>query len=469
MDVRKYEAFSMQEAIKLVRKELGKDAVILSTREKEGPRNSGLSVRKIVEIVAARGAESASVSNSNAASNSAVQTPTMRQSKPAPQNQNLRRPVFPNVTPPSQTTVVKSSPALSNLSADSKKILSNVMNMDYRNEKPVFDEPMRQAALSTTKEIDDLRGEISRIRKEIGNIPNVNMGDEVQEIKVLLHDIMRNQQRKEQSKYHEYLIDVAVKLRAAGVTEGLITELCMTLSGLPLPKNQDGAVITGEKLREFYFNSSVKIVMKQLQVTTIEKPESIGPQIICLIGPTGVGKTTTLAKLAAKFKVQQGKKVAIVSMDTFRIAASDQLRVYGKILDCPFSEIHDGQELLKFVQSKQDCDYIFVDTAGRSFRYLSQMEELRKLQALAMPIHFHLVLSSTMKQRDLDENIKAFMFLSPESFIFTKLDESWSFGEIFNSSIRSKIPLSCFTTGQRVPEDLEQASKERVVERLFRI
>ncbi|MEN9827306.1 MAG: hypothetical protein RI953_3051, partial [Pseudomonadota bacterium] len=89
--------------------------------------------------------------------------------------------------------------------------------------------------------------------------------------------------------------------------------------------------------------------------------------------------------------------------------------------------------------------------------------------SMHFPVHFHMVLSASMKQRDLDETLKAFRLVNPQSLIFTKLDESWSFGEILNTNITSKIPVSFFTTGQKVPEDLEPATKERVVERIFRL
>jgi flagellar biosynthesis protein FlhF len=235
----------------------------------------------------------------------------------------------------------------------------------------------------------------------------------------------------------------------------------------PRPTQGDGSPLVGEKLKEHYLNQSIRFLFRQMSVTP--QANFTNQKVVALVGSTGVGKTTSIAKLAARLQLNDKKRVALVSMDAFRIAAADQLRAYSKILDCPFTEVSDLEDLSEFVAKFYDYDVIFIDTAGRSSKHNSQMDQLKQLTTMPFPVHFHMVQSASMKQRDLDENLKAFRMVNPQSLIFTKLDESWSFGEILNTNITSKIPLSFFTTGQKVPEDLEPATKERVVERIFRL
>lgn len=463
MEVKKFEAFSMQDAIKLVRKEFGKDAVILATREKQG--SGEMAASKVIEVVAARGMTSASVLS--------------------PAEAKDARPFdFRRVKTREEATVVKNGPNLGRFNNDTMRaaqLLSQALTepktqrSNAAQASPVHQQRQHDRLTDfdveklPSNEISELREELTRVRREIEVMPQIDVNEQVQEIKVLLHEIMRENSRRDKSVFHDYITDIGVKLRAAGVLESIVSNLLPLLAGIEVPKTQDGQPYQGEKLREFYLNQAVRIIFKQIQVTGAFRNENGNQQMLCLVGPTGVGKTTTIAKLAAKLKLQDKKKVVLVSMDSYRIAAADQLRVYGKILDCPFAEASDGEELTEIVQRHSDADFILVDTAGRSFRAMTQMDNLRKLQQVQLPLHFHLVLSSTMKQRDMEENIKAFRFLSLESLLFTKLDESWSFGEILNCVIRGKIPLSYFTTGQKVPEDLEVATKERVVERLFRL
>ena len=470
MEVRKFEALSMQDAIKLVKRELGKDAVILSTREKATRVEGSSEPLRIIEVVAARASSSSthspdSLAHSRSSRGLSAQVLTPEQAAKA------TRVDFPRVQKQSDTTIVKGSPTLTSLNQDTRRAAQTLASALGPRERLVENNTARANNANVenaSAEVKDLREEIARVRKEIESLPHVNMNDQMQEIKVLLHDLMRTKQKSDLTGLHQYLNDIGIKMRAAGVQESLISQIMETVSGVTQPTSPDGTALSTDRLKEFYLNQALRCIFKNFDVTGPWKSEG-RQRIISLVGPTGVGKTTTIAKLAARMKLTENQKVALVSMDSFRIAAADQLRVYAKILDCPFAELSDMRELEAFVQKHFDYDTIFVDTAGRSTRQEGQMDGLRSLQTTSLPIHFHLVLSSTMKQRDIDETIKAFRFLSPESLLFTKLDESWSFGEILSSTMQSKIPLSYFTTGQKVPEDIETASKERVVERIFRL
>lgn len=461
MDVRRYEAFTIQDAVKLIKKELGHDAIILATREKRKEVPGSPQPVKMVEVVAARSA------SSKASDSPRLEPDVQPATFPTVHKESDMRIVRGTGTTRTPTMTTLRSELLADghgASTESRHETARATSVSL-NSTPVMTDPPR-----LPQELTEVREELGRIRRDMLALPHVNVVSEVQELKVLLHDMMRNQGgRTDFARFPEYLTNMAVRLRAAGLLEPLLTDILNSVHELSIPKGPDGVELTGERLKEFHLNSLIRALFKRMGVTGSLKRGDAAQRIACLVGPTGVGKTTTIAKMAADFRLSENARVALVSMDTFRIAGADQLRAYSRILDCPFAEIDEPSELLEFLQKHHSAHYIFIDTAGRSARKQDQFERLKGLKEVAAPIQFHLALASTMKQRDIDETIRAYHPLGLESVIFTKLDESWNYGEIFNAAARSRLPLSYFATGQRVPEDLEIATKERVVERLFQI
>ncbi|PNR97207.1 GTPase [Petrotoga sp. 9PWA.NaAc.5.4] len=183
---------------------------------------------------------------------------------------------------------------------------------------------------------------------------------------------------------------------------------------------------------------------------------------VIFIGPTGVGKTTTLAKIAAIMKKEQ-LKIAFVTIDTYRIAATDQLRTYADILDIPLKICYNPQDLKTTVDSLLNYDVILIDTAGRSPKNNLQMGELKVFIDAIKPDYKILLISSNVNCEDMIKTYDSFSFLEPNCLIFTKLDETSSFGQLFSFLEHSKLPLLGITNGQRVPEDLKFPGKEQLV------
>ncbi len=189
-----------------------------------------------------------------------------------------------------------------------------------------------------------------------------------------------------------------------------------------------------------------------------------GARVQCLIGPTGVGKTTTIAKLAANHSLLGGRRVALVTVDTYRIAAVEQLKTYAEIIGVPVDVAFTPQELREAVERRRDFDVVLVDTAGRSQKNKMQMAELRAfLEALDEP-QVHLVFSATTRQRDLDDIIERFGQLPFEYLIATKLDETNTFGLLYNVCRLTGKTFSYITNGQSVPDDIEVAESGRIAE-----
>ncbi len=202
-----------------------------------------------------------------------------------------------------------------------------------------------------------------------------------------------------------------------------------------------------------------KIVLKLGEPSLIS--EENGLNVIFFMGPTGVGKTTTIAKLASAFKLNKKRKVAMITADTYRIAAVEQLNTYAGIMDVPVTVIYSPSELVDAIKEYQDYDMIFVDTAGRSHRNSEQLAELedmyKLLEEAEMDIRTekYLVLSATTKYRDLVNIAEAYKNISEYKLLFTKLDETSAYGNILNLRHITGASLSYTTCGQNVPNDIE--------------
>lgn len=186
------------------------------------------------------------------------------------------------------------------------------------------------------------------------------------------------------------------------------------------------------------------------------------PRVIALVGPTGVGKTTTVAKLAATFKLRQNRSVGLITTDTYRIAAVDQLRTYANIIGLPVKVAMTADEVADAVASLSHMDVVILDTAGRSQLDRTRLDETRTLVDAARPDETHMVLSSSCAEPVLLKTLDRFSIMAPDRVIFTKLDEAVTCGVIPNVVRSSAMPISYITMGQEVPDHIEPADANRL-------
>ncbi|EAX48647.1 GTP-binding signal recognition particle SRP54, G- domain [Thermosinus carboxydivorans Nor1] len=193
-----------------------------------------------------------------------------------------------------------------------------------------------------------------------------------------------------------------------------------------------------------------------------------GTKVVALIGPTGVGKTTTIAKLAANFALRDGYKVALITADTYRIAAVEQLKTYADIIGIPIEIVYTPDEMKAALYRHRDKHLVLIDTAGRSPNNQYQLAELQALLSVDPYIDTHLVLSTTTKYKDALELVKKFSVCSPQKFLFTKIDEASNLGTVLNLLYQFPTKLSYVTNGQNVPDDIELANPSKLVNLILR-
>lgn len=218
---------------------------------------------------------------------------------------------------------------------------------------------------------------------------------------------------------------------------------------------------------------------EHLQRTVARELKLAGPirtppgqrQVVALVGPTGVGKTTTIAKLAAGFRIEARRRVGLLTIDTFRIAAVQQLKAYAEIMDLPMQVVEKSDEMAAALQRLGDVDLVLIDTAGRSPRSDARIEQLVEMLGAAQPDETHLVLSATAAPTTIQSVLDGFAPVHPTAAVLTKLDETehtaGALSALLSASDRVPVPLSYLTHGQQVPDDIAVATAERLVSRLL--
>lgn len=188
---------------------------------------------------------------------------------------------------------------------------------------------------------------------------------------------------------------------------------------------------------------------------------------VVLVGPTGVGKTTTIAKLAGRLSLIEKKNVGLITIDTYRIGAVEQLKTYAEIMGINFKVVITMKEMEEAVEELKDCDVVLIDTTGRSSKNSMQISELRAFVQKANADFCNLVISATTKTRDIKSIIDGYKELQFKNVIITKLDETSTYGSLYNIAKRANMPISFITIGQNVPEDIKVPSKEELTKLIF--
>jgi flagellar biosynthesis protein FlhF len=254
------------------------------------------------------------------------------------------------------------------------------------------------------------------------------------------------------------LLAFYTQLIQSQVASELASEILATLRNTLRPDQLRNAAIVHERLAEQ--------LEKMMPVSgPIIRTKMHGPHVVALVGPTGVGKTTTIAKLAANLKLgPQQHSVGLITIDTYRIAAVEQLRKYADIIGSPLRVVTSPEELREAIDAMSDCEFVLIDTAGRSPTDSLKLQELKKFLAMAAPDEVHLVLSSTANQECIESAAARFGNVGIDKILFTKLDEAVHIGVVLNVARKVGKALSYVTTGQDVPDDIEVGKGRRLAE-----
>lgn len=260
-------------------------------------------------------------------------------------------------------------------------------------------------------------------------------------------------------RYPKEMQDLLAHLKQQELSEALITELA----------NQ---IFNEMKLQKADFSIPEQYAMVREILNEKFKDLPFGGitfnnKYINVLGPTGVGKTTTIAKIAAQALLTEKKKVGFITTDTYRIAAIEQLKTYANLLQAPVEVVYNAGDFKQAIAKFEDLDLVFIDTAGRNYKEVKFVEDLTKLIDFSLDMESFLVLSTTSKEEDMKMIIDQFTSFSIEKLIFTKVDETSSVGPIFNLMEKFTLGTAYFTDGQEVPEDLTDATLEKLIDLLL--
>ncbi len=289
------------------------------------------------------------------------------------------------------------------------------------------------------------------------NAAMLNLAQEMNSLKVMVSGLVNCARQQQSPQVPSDLFDYYMTMIQNQVTEELATEVVRTIHNQVRPEHFP---------RQAYMRDRIADLLEKLIPTAgpIVRTKSTGPHVVALIGPTGVGKTTTLAKLAANLKIHQRHRVGLITLDTYRIAAVDQLKRYAEIIGSPLRVVGGADELRDARNSMSDCDFILIDTAGRSPKDTLKLNELKGLINVAEPDEVHLVLSTTASQSCVELAVARFGEVRVDKIIFTKIDEAANVGIVLNVIRKANKSLSYITTGQNVPDDIEVGHGKRLAQ-----
>ena len=427
MKLRTYQADSMANVLAMVKRDLGAGAVILHTRTFKRGGVLGFGARRVVEITASDELN--------------VLSP------------KVRRQMSP--TGPAQRDDDNRPPATTG-----QGTFGDLVRRTYgaTDSSP---EPSTERAAAIDSPVPAAAPPDGLAIVPSAAAPDEQLTREMSQIRKMVRRMMRNQADRPRGDLPDRLFDHYLALLEQEVTEELAEDVIATVR----TTLDEDALNDEQQVREALGKAIAELIPADSSEPAHQPPSDGRPLTIALIGPTGVGKTTTIAKLAATFKLRQKLNVALVTIDTYRIAAVDQLRTYADIIGVPLHVVASPEELRELMEqcpSCRECDVILIDTAGRGQRDDPKLEQLGAFINQADPHEVHLVLSSTCSQHVLMEAAERFGRIRTDRIIFTKLDEAVSFGVLLNVLRRVNKKLSYVTTGQEVPHQIEPGRQHRL-------
>lgn len=443
MQIKKFEAPSIQEALDAIKRDLGPEAIILQT--KRNRKGFGLMGGASVEVTAAISDRSATKRVFAERRLSEDGKETIRNLSASKQADILEKSVQRAEGRNSKTAGIQIPKKLT------ERRYADIDSHDLpKREVHAPKQSVSSGAMAT-------QGQSLAIEEEVKHLKRM-----IEELKIAQEDA-GNGSSSFASQLHDNpaLMDAFEHLLMNGVDKryalGLVKKAGFEL-GVQESKNPDAVLdqVTYEVM-------SALDTLNPFENLTPGSRGEAGPFCVALVGPTGVGKTTTLAKLASLAVLQKNLRVGLVNLDVYKVAAFDQLQTYSKILNVPFRSAQNLEEFQAALADFRGLDLVLIDTTGRSQRDEASLKEMAELvRSLEVPVQVHLCAASSTRDLELYDIANRFSVFKPTALTITKLDESSLFGAVFNVAQRSKLPLSYFTTGQRVPEDLEEATRERV-------
>ena len=288
------------------------------------------------------------------------------------------------------------------------------------------------------------------------------MSQEVGRIRQIVEALLTMQARPRPQETPSELAQLRVQMARQEVSEELseemLSELSLQLTGQELAQD----VTVRQRLQEIIARRMISTDLSAAGGPANRKGRNGGPRVSAFIGPTGVGKTTTIAKLAANFRLRERQKVGMITIDTYRIAAVDQLKTYAELIEVPLHVVLTPGELCRAIDLLSDCDAVLIDTAGRSQNDRLRLNQLAGFLRAAEPDDVSLVVSATSSRSAVVSTLERFLPLGVNGVVMTKLDEAAALGSGLNVAAVSRLPIRYVTTGQDVPEDIFPADPSRL-------
>lgn len=460
MQVKKFEARTMKEALEMVKSQLGPDAIILSARDNQ--RSFGLVGEGSVEITAAvsdetlhkkkfvesrmRDQDRDQFQRSPARIQKEIIQKMVTKYSDKPGARTVETTPGPTAAPrPATTRRYAEIEDEGRISTQPAPVISPATVARSMAASSGVSAPVQptQAAKQDHREIEALKGEIATLREVLAkfqSMPQTMVGSHPGADYGIPYDL-------------SFLFE---KLTRAGVAEDLVAEmLTLAQDSIPALKLKNRNLVEAWVARHI------------LQTTKVTDGNAPG-KVHLFVGPAGSGKTTALVKMASHLVMNEGKTVALLTADSLKVGATDQMRIYAQILNVPFAVIRSGNDWNNLVRYLASVDLVLVDMPGLSLKNTSELETLKSLMPPAMlNPRVHFVGSATSKDSDLSEAGRRYSVLGFDNAIFTSLDESIQHGTIYNFMHRFQVPLHGFGIGPRVPEDFETATRERVLDLIF--